>query len=199
MFSARAGGCLFATCEGLISLRRLYSAAKAGLQRQSRAMNGSDPSAQLEARGKYSDPQTNIGLPGGAGSSVEFDRPLSGCRPRSAVRRTTPVPGHQGQNRTVGGHPHFEFLRHIRSLLPLCPRPTRSTISPAPASPLHYQHDPVDANTSVLGAVTCSARKRLWLPDPPRRHQAKSTGDRTPPDRRLFGATSNPIGRRPAR
>lgn len=65
----------------------------------------------------------------------------------------------------VRGHPHFEFLRHD-ICWPLYVEVDAIYNLACPASPIHYQHDPVQTTkTSVLGAINMlGLAKRLGCP-----------------------------------
>src|SRR3990170_7743734 len=65
----------------------------------------------------------------------------------------------------VRDHPHFEFLRHDITW-PLYVEADQIYNLACPASPIHYQHDPVQTTkTSVLGAINMlGLAKRLGCP-----------------------------------
>ncbi len=95
------------------------------------------------------------------------------------------------------GHPHFEFLRHDVTF-PVYLEVDRIFNLACPASPIHYQHDPVQTTkTSVHGAINMlGLAKRLRVPI----FQASTSevyGDPAiHPQRESYWGNVNPIGPR---
>ena len=86
-------------------------------------------------------------------------------------------------------HPHFEFMRHDVTF-PLFVEVDEIYNLACPASPIHYQHDPVQTTkTSVHGAINMlGLAKRLGVQDPPGVDQRSLWRPGGPPaDRGLLG------------
>jgi UDP-glucuronate decarboxylase len=104
------------------------------------------------------------------------DRLLAGAR--GDVRRQL-LHRHEGQHRSPADHPHFELLRHDVTF-PLYVEVDEIYNLACPASPIHYQHDPVQTTkTSVHGAINMlglakrTVKAKIFRPPP-----AKSTAIR---------------------
>ncbi|WP_338503896.1 UDP-glucuronic acid decarboxylase family protein [Sphingomonas kaistensis] len=99
--------------------------------------------------------------------------------------------------REVAGNPHFEFLRHDITF-PLFVEVDEIYNLACPASPIHYQHDPVQTTkTSVIGAINMlGLAKRLGA----RIFQASTSevyGDpHVHPQQEDYWGNVNPIGPR---
>jgi UDP-glucuronate decarboxylase len=99
--------------------------------------------------------------------------------------------------KAVGSNPHFEFLRHDITF-PLFVEVDEIYNLACPASPIHYQHDPVQTTkTSVIGAINMlGLAKRLGA----RIFQASTSevyGDpHVHPQQESYWGNVNPIGPR---
>ena len=83
-----------------------------------------------------------------------------------------------GTKRNIGhlqNHPHFEFMRHDITF-PLYVEVDEIYNLTCPASPIHYQHDPVQTTkTSVHGAINVLGLENASNAKSSRRPPAKST------------------------
>ena len=111
--------------------------------------------------------------------------------PRSAVRRQL-LHGHKRNIAHLLDHPRFELLRHDVTF-PLYVEVDEIYNLACPASPIHYQHDPVQTTkTSVHGAINMlGLAKRVQVRASSRRRPARCTAiRRCTRSRSPTGATS---------
>jgi UDP-glucuronate decarboxylase len=141
------------------------------------------------------DPQKRILVTGGAGflGSHLIDRLLA--QGHEVVCADNLFTGSKRNIAHLHGHPGFEFLRHDVTF-PLYIEVDEIWNLACPASPIHYQHDPVQTTkTSVHGAINMlGLAKRLGCPI----FQASTSevyGDPTVhPQREDYWGNVNPVG-----
>ena len=104
-------------------------------------------------------------------SRLPPDRPAAGRGPRSACASTTSSPAPSATSTTCMTTRAFEFMRHDVTF-PLYVEVDEIYNLACPASPIHYQHDPVQTTkTSVHGAINMLGLAKRLRADLPGLHQ----------------------------